>query len=205
MNDVLEELSKQTSLSSVKFIKCPAEEIPEVSLKYDISAVPTFLLIRSGAVVDRVNGANAAEITKKVNQQALNGSFVVPEPSFVPPAEDLNAEIKKLINRAPVMVFIKGTAEEPKCGFSKTLIGILNSYNAQYKTYNILSNEDIRQGLKKFSDWPTYPQVYINGEFIGGLDIVKELNDNGELESMLPKTQSLEERWVFRPMHLFIL
>lgn len=68
---------------------------------------------------------------------------------------------------------MKGSPNAPRCGFSRTLVGILNELNAKYETFDILEDEEVRQGLKTFSNWPTYPQVYVNGEFIGGLDIIK--------------------------------
>ena len=90
-----------------------------------------------------------------------------------------------LINQAPLMIFMKGSPQQPKCGFSRTLIGILNDTGIAYDTFDILSNEDVRQGLKKFSNWPTYPQIYVKGELVGGLDIIKELQESGDLESTL--------------------
>ena len=92
---------------------------------------------------------------------------------------------KALINQAPLMIFMKGSPKEPQCGFSRTLVGILNDTGIEYDTFDILSNDDVRQGLKKFSNWPTYPQVYVKGELVGGLDIIKELKDSGDLESTL--------------------
>lgn len=68
---------------------------------------------------------------------------------------------------------MKGSPNAPRCGFSRTLVGILSELNAKYETFDILEDEEVRQGLKTFSNWPTYPQVYVNGEFIGGLDIIK--------------------------------
>jgi monothiol glutaredoxin len=82
---------------------------------------------------------------------------------------------------------MKGTANEPQCGFSGKVISVLNSYNVPIKTFNILEDEEIRQGIKEYSDWPTVPQLYVNGEFIGGCDIVTELHDNGELAAILNK------------------
>lgn len=193
MNEVLEELDKQSELRGVKFAKCPAEDFPELSLKYNVTAVPTFVLLRAGSLVDRVDGANAAELTKKINSEiSKTGQNSTALPT--PPTVDINTRLRQLINAAPVMLFMKGTAVEPRCGFSKQIVAILDSHDAQYKTFDILSDDEVRQGLKTFSNWPTYPQLYINGELIGGLDIVKEMNENGELEPMLQKKPSLESR-----------
>ena len=99
--------------------------------------------------------------------------------------QDLNERLKKLIRKAPVMVFMKGNRDGPKCGFSRQLMEILQPLNVPFETFDILEDEDVRQGLKKFSNWPTYPQVYVKGELIGGLDIVKDLKESGELAATL--------------------
>nr|CAD7409376.1 unnamed protein product [Timema cristinae] len=189
MTEVFEELSKQQHLQ-----KCVAEDLPEVSIKHNIAAVPTFVLFKKGAVVDRVDGADAPSLTKKINQQASKVSFLAPKPTLQSDEESLKTRLKNLINAAPVMLFMKGSALEPRCGFSKTIIAILEELDTDYKTFDILSDETVRQGLKTYSDWPTYPQLYVKGELIGGLDIVKEMKENGELEKLLPKKQSLDER-----------
>lgn len=79
------------------------------------------------------------------------------------------------------MVFMKGNREAPRCGFSKTLVQIMNDTKVDYETFDILQDEEVRQGLKTYSDWPTYPQVYVDGELQGGLDIIKEMQASGEL------------------------
>ena len=91
------------------------------------------------------------------------------------PKPTLNERLSVLINTSPIMIFIKGSPEQPKCGFSKTLLTILNDNNIEYKYFDILTDDEVRNGLKIFSDWPTYPQLYSNGVLIGGLDIIKEM------------------------------
>jgi monothiol glutaredoxin len=93
--------------------------------------------------------------------------------------------IDDTIKNNKVVLFMKGTADFPQCGFSSTVVHILNSLNISFKDINVLENMEIRQGIKDYSDWPTIPQLYVNGEFIGGCDIVKELHSNGELETIL--------------------
>ncbi|ROT78317.1 glutaredoxin-3 [Penaeus vannamei] len=95
---------------------------------------------------------------------------------MLPKKKKLDDRLKELINKAPLMVFMKGNREEPRCGFSRTMIGILNETGLSYETFDILTDEEVRQGLKTYSNWPTYPQVYVKGDLIGGLDIVKELH-----------------------------
>lgn len=94
------------------------------------------------------------------------------------PEESLHERLTKLVNAAPVMLFMKGTPAEPKCGFSRQLVGILREHNIRYGFFNILKDDEVRQGLKEFSDWPTYPQLYHQGSLVGGLDIVKEEFEN---------------------------
>ena len=96
-------------------------------------------------------------------------------------------KIQKLIESNPVMVFMKGTKLMPQCGFSNNVVQILNSLGVEFGTFDVLSDFAIREGIKEYSDWPTIPQLYISGEFIGGADIVKEMFDKGELKTLLEK------------------
>ncbi|XP_061531735.1 glutaredoxin 3 [Phycodurus eques] len=187
MNEVMAELAKEHAHAT--FVKLEAEALPEVSEKYAISSVPTFILLNGGVQVDRVDGAHAPELVKKVQRLAVGG---VSEPDRGP--GDPNERLKKLINAAPCMLFMKGTAQEPRCGFSRQMVALLRERNIPFSTFDILSDEDVRQGLKMYSNWPTYPQLYANGELLGGLDIVKELAESGELESACPKALTLEHR-----------
>jgi Grx4 family monothiol glutaredoxin len=86
--------------------------------------------------------------------------------------DDLNAHLKQLVGAAPVMLFMKGTPSAPQCGFSRKTVAILRENGIKYGFFNILADDEVRQGLKEFSEWPTFPQVYVDGEFVGGLDIV---------------------------------
>ncbi|XP_068987521.1 glutaredoxin 3-like [Bombus flavifrons] len=186
INDVIEEMSKLAEYQGVRFAKIEAEKIPDVPLKAGISAVPTVVLTKNNTIVDRIDGANPAVITEKIKRQLLTDKDSI---SFdiCKPKEKLEERLKKLINQAPCMIFMKGSPTTPRCRFSRTIVSILDSCKTDYQTFNILQDNDVREGLKKFSDWPTYPQLYVNGELIGGLDIVKEMNESGQLERMLPK------------------
>jgi len=88
------------------------------------------------------------------------------------------------------MLFIKGSPESPQCGFSKRIVGILKEYDYQFGSFDILSDEDVRAGLKEYSKWQTYPQLYVKGVFIGGVDVVAELHEEHELEDELMKSLS---------------
>ena len=94
-------------------------------------------------------------------------------------------KIKQQVSENPVMLYMKGTPDMPMCGFSAKVVEILNGMNVPYQTYDILSDEELRSGIKEFSSWPTIPQLYINGEFIGGCDICIEMSENGELAKKL--------------------
>ena len=95
--------------------------------------------------------------------------------------------IQKLLDENPVMLFMKGSPEEPLCGFSATVSRILNIASASFKHCDVLKDEEIRSGIKEYAKWPTIPQLYIKGEFIGGCDIVQELFESGELQKRLSK------------------
>ncbi|KFM79596.1 Glutaredoxin-related protein 5, mitochondrial, partial [Stegodyphus mimosarum] len=95
--------------------------------------------------------------------------------------------IQKLVNKSKVVVFMKGVPDAPRCGFSNAVTQILRLHGVQYESYNVLDDEQLRQGIKEFSNWPTIPQVYINGEFIGGCDILLEMHQNGQLIEELKK------------------
>lgn len=194
MTQVVEELSKE--LPQVLCVKVEAESVPEISLRYEVTAVPTFIFIKNKQKIHRVDGAKAAELTKKVRHHAdMNASPPPPLPVLSDkPKEDLNTRLKNLISSSSCMLFMKGTPTEPKCGFSRQIVEILNKRNIDYATFDILEDNEVRQGLKKYSDWPTYPQLYHDGELMGGLDIVKEMDEAGEIESTLPIKQSLDER-----------
>ena len=93
--------------------------------------------------------------------------------------------IKKEIDDNEICLFMKGTPDAPQCGFSMAISNMLKILEVNFKGVNVLENEHLRQGIKKFSDWPTIPQLYIKKEFVGGCDIVKEMYENGELVKLL--------------------
>ncbi len=95
------------------------------------------------------------------------------------------SRIESLINSNPIMVFMKGTKLMPQCGFSNNVVQILNSLAISFETFDVLSDSEIREGIKEFSNWPTIPQVYVKGEFIGGSDILIEMYNSGDLKEKL--------------------
>ena len=98
---------------------------------------------------------------------------------------NINERIKDIISKNDVVLFMKGTAEMPQCGFSMTVSNILKELKVKFNGVNVLADPEIRQGIKDFSNWPTVPQLYVKGEFIGGCDIAKEMYEKGELQKIL--------------------
>ena len=99
--------------------------------------------------------------------------------------KNINDEIKELIKKNEVCLFMKGTPEVPQCGFSMAVSNVLKHLKVNFVGINVLEKNEIREGIKQFSDWPTIPQLYIKGEFIGGCDIVKEMFEKGDLQKKL--------------------
>ena len=98
---------------------------------------------------------------------------------------NIKEKIKELIDDNDVCLFMKGTPDSPQCGFSMAVSNVLKHLKVEFNGVNVLEDENLRQGIKEFSDWPTIPQLYIKGEFIGGCDIVKEMFEKGELKNLL--------------------
>ena len=98
---------------------------------------------------------------------------------------EINKKIEELINNNDVCLFMKGTPDAPQCGFSMAVTNMLKLLEVNFQSVNVLEDQNIREGIKIFSDWPTIPQLYIKKEFVGGCDIVKEMYENGELKKVL--------------------
>ncbi|WP_069299231.1 Grx4 family monothiol glutaredoxin [Neptunicoccus sediminis] len=97
---------------------------------------------------------------------------------------DTNAQIQETVDNNDVVLFMKGTASMPQCGFSSRVAGVLNYMGVKFADVNVLADDAIRQGIKDFSDWPTIPQLYVKGEFVGGCDIITEMTLSGELDTL---------------------
>jgi len=100
-------------------------------------------------------------------------------------AEDIFQKIKNQVESDSIVLYMKGTPAMPECGFSATTVRALEQFGKPYKTYNVLEDPALREGIKQFSSWPTVPQLYVGGEFVGGCDIVVSLYESGELEKLL--------------------
>lgn len=191
LDKVLEELAKKHEGKKVTFVRVEAEACPEVSEKHKISVVPTFLLLRGGSC-ERIEGAKTAELVGAVNRALEGGDGgVTSAPAAASSSaekqeEELRARLHKLVNHAPVMLFMKGTPAAPQCGFSRQAVELLSKTGARYSSFNILEHPDVRAGLKKVYNWPTFPQLYCEGSLVGGLDVLKELAEEDSLKTSLP-------------------
>jgi Grx4 family monothiol glutaredoxin len=175
--------TKLVTGTQIKYIKVEAEKYSNVSEANKVAAVPTFLLFENGKLLNRIEGANPMELTKQVTTFA--NSIVTTIESKTNEPEDLKVRLESLLHQAKVMLFMKGSPETPKCGFSRQIVQILNDNGIVFSTFDILSDSTVREGLKAHSKWPTYPQLYNNGQLIGGLDIVKQLVEDESLKSSL--------------------
>ncbi len=97
--------------------------------------------------------------------------------------DNTKIKIETLINESEVMLFMKGTPAMPQCGFSAAVVGVLNHMGIDFQSTNVLQDQEVREGIKEFSNWPTIPQLYVKKEFVGGCDIIREMHENGELSN----------------------
>ena len=167
-----------------------ADGFPELCEKFQLDSVPAFLFLHAGALADSVMGADVPSLVNKVKQHNLSASIAKPDSKLPagptaslaePTTVSLDDRLRALTHQAPVVLFMKGNAEAPRCGFSRQAVELLQQERVEFSTFDILGDEEVRQGLKKFSNWPTYPQLYAEGKLVGGLDIMKDLREEGEL------------------------
>jgi Grx4 family monothiol glutaredoxin len=239
MGAVLAALASQypaTAPPTISFVSINAEELPDISEEYDVSAVPFVVCLRSGQILESISGSDAIRVRDAVERHAGRGNTAgsdpmdgvranIPPPlsavpredvpttatqtpvtaSHAPPADAANAtavasapaltpeqsrealfaRLEQLVKAASVMLFMKGTPSSPQCGFSRQLVGILRERSVKYGFFNILADEDVRQGLKEYAEWPTFPQLWVNGELVGGLDIVCVSHETGHPRRLL--------------------
>ena len=100
---------------------------------------------------------------------------------------DINSKIKDNNSKDPVVLYMKGNPTFPQCGFSSTVVQILKHIGVNFQSYDVLQDENLREGIKSFSNWPTIPQLYVNNEFVGGCDIIREMFESGELKEYFTK------------------
>ncbi|OLL26486.1 Monothiol glutaredoxin-4 [Neolecta irregularis DAH-3] len=192
MDQVFSELSAKHP--DISFGRIEAEELGDITERFDVSAVPFFVILKNNEKVATVSGVNPIELTAALGKFSSLSTIPPaqkvdytssPDKDFAQGEEDLDTRLGKLVKAASVMLFMKGTPAQPQCGFSRQIIQILRDRGVRFGFFNILADDEVRQGLKEFSDWPTFPQLYIKGELVGGLDIVKEMVENGEFDELL--------------------
>eukprot|EP00299_Pterocystis_sp_00344_P002445 c1275_g1_i1.p1 GENE.c1275_g1_i1~~c1275_g1_i1.p1 ORF type:complete len:345 (+),score=61.13 c1275_g1_i1:38-1036(+) len=178
-------------------LQIEAEEAEDVAELFQIESVPTCVLLLNEVQQFRIDGVNPPELTQKVTEFCNKHKAPVQAPAANTLDPELNARLAKLVRSAPVMLFMKGVPNSPKCGFSRQIVDLLQTNFIQFDSFDILTDESVRQGLKIFSSWPTFPQLYIDGELIGGLDVVREMVADESLFSLVPteaKRARLEQR-----------
>jgi Grx4 family monothiol glutaredoxin len=202
--------------AKIGFVSLDAEELPDISETYDVTAVPYIVLQKNGERLETISGSDASkvratiekhagksggaglppaqQVTKPATESLGNGSgsttdgtknlsAYAPGPTDPTTAPEFSSgekskeetfkRLEGLVKAAPVMLFMKGTPSAPQCGFSRQTVALLRERSIRYGFFNILADDEVRQGLKEFSDWPTFPQLYADGELVGGLDIVR--------------------------------
>lgn len=164
------------------------EENDELAQKFAILSVPMAVCLMKNQLVKRIDTLEPSKLVNIVREELKRHTLLSAETitqEAGDPKEKFKCYLKQLTNRAPVMIFMKGVPAAPRCGFSRQLVELLSKHDIKYETFDILQDDEVRQGLKEYSDWPTYPQIYAKGEFVGGLDILKQLEETGELEATL--------------------
>ncbi|XP_044496607.1 monothiol glutaredoxin-S17-like [Mangifera indica] len=204
-----------TDFPHAHFFTVEAEEQPEISEAYSVSAVPYFVFFKDGKSVDKLEGADPSSLANKVAKVAgsvnpgepaapaslgmaagatvleavkelaqENGSSQLNNQVQLGLSDALKKRLQQLIDSYPVMLFMKGSPEEPKCGFSRQVVDVLKAEKVTFGSFDILSDNEVRKGLKKFSNWPTFPQLYCKGELLGGCEIAIAMHKSGELKDI---------------------
>lgn len=193
-----------SAAKDIRFESVEAENNVELSEKHSVTAVPTFCLLGSdGNAVEKIEGiVEIPQVTQAVQRLMAMGEkgMHTTQPANVaaPRAvESLQDRLKKLTHSSDVVLFMKGSPDAPRCGFSRQAVEMLSEETVEFGSFDILSDDEVRQGLKEYSDWPTYPQLYVKGELVGGLDIMKEMKSDGQTlreQLGLETAPTLEER-----------
>lgn len=199
LKEVVLALSRSVGKGHCNFLQINIERNSKIVKLLGISQVPAFFLVRNGVVIKALAGVDPRQFLKAFHECSENGiQTKAPHQHRILPAtlatdgidgdeedndlldpeegdeDDICEGLNRLVNAAPVMVFIKGSASHPRCKFSRQMVSILRQHNVKFGFFDILKDRITREQLKEYSDWPTFPQLYINGQFEGGLDIVKE-------------------------------
>lgn len=195
--------TRYSETSPICFLAINADDMYQISERYEVTAVPFLALAKDGKVLETISGADTVHAEATIERYAgispssnSSSTTTVPPPLKAEPSKEnatlnlppdtasdepkpqdsdkkeLFKRLRALVIAAPVMLFMKGIPSEPQCGFSRQMVALLRQNNVRYGFFNILADDEVRQGLKELAEWPTYPQLWVKGELIGGLDIV---------------------------------
>lgn len=157
----------------VRVVRVEAEKALGLSDRFGVEAVPLCVLVVDGVVKERVQGMDPLELQEKMGRVFSGGM-------------SLDERLDGLVKKEPVMLFMKGSPDAPKCGFSQKAVQALRESGCRdFGYFDILEDHEVRQGLKEKSRWPTYPQLYVNGALVGGCDIILEMHGDGSLKEEL--------------------
>ncbi|KAL4459496.1 hypothetical protein ABPG74_018109 [Tetrahymena malaccensis] len=163
-------LQELMQIQDVVFCKCDAEKVPEVANKFQVSMVPTVVLTETRkTTIKKFENEVPAVLFEQIEE--ANKTF---KNQFENEKERMYAKIKELLSQPGVLMFIKGTPQEPECKFTRELLGIIESLKIRFRYYDIIADIDMRHWLRHYNKWPTYPQIFIDGKLLGGLDVLKE-------------------------------
>lgn len=204
---VLKALASTVAPEQLFVANIDAEELSELAESYHVTVVPTVIFLNGTVVMERLDeGVEPSQITLAFQRLVAAAAApaapadapttpttVAPNTVLVDPEQALNDRLDTLIRSDTVMLFMKGVPTAPKCGFSRQAVELLQNHSVPFGSFDILSDEQVRQGLKKYSNWPTYPQIYVNGELQGGLDVLKELAEDGNLAQQFDVTPASPE------------
>ncbi|CAE6416300.1 unnamed protein product [Rhizoctonia solani] len=195
MNQVVEELARTNPQLLTLKIEADYKSNEDIAESFNIESVPTFLVLKGHNLLSRIDGADAPALTAAIKAHAYQAPRGLATSDKTPEApepakkeettEELNERMRGLMNQSKVVLFMKGNPDAPRCGFSRQTVAILQEQNVEFTHFDILTDESVRQGLKVLNNWPTFPQIIVNGELIGGLDILKDSIESGEFQEMV--------------------
>jgi Grx4 family monothiol glutaredoxin len=179
---------------NVKYFALAAEKCPETFKKFAVEFTPTVIFTQTDKkILRKFESEDVGLILDALTEEAENHRA-----NFEQERKVWHPKIKSILSESAVIIFIKGTAENPKCGFTETLLKLLNDQQVEYTYYDILADEYMRYWLRNYSGWPTYPQVYAQGNIVGGLDVCKELIAKGDFLGKIPvsaRAKAVEEKF----------
>lgn len=194
LNEALLATSRNEEFSQkIAICRLNADHFSDFLALQNVNSAPTVLFYYRGKLIDRVNGFNQSELLKKVQYHTNKAGTTAPDDGKPKVDSNVERKIKQLL-KSPIILFMKGTPTEPQCGFSRQACHLLDERKIKYDSFDVLSDQNLREQLKIYSSWNTYPQLYVNGELVGGLDIMKQMIETGEFDSTFEHVKEKKER-----------